>query len=270
MSTDTRGDARQQWKAWREERTETVSAPYGPLALTGTYWLADAPEGRIPAIPGQWAAEEDAVRLTAAATDGLTLDGRPLDGVVRLRADKGPAAAARVSYGGRKLVVIRREGLWAVRVFDPGSAGRREFAGIDVFGHDEEWARSGSFRPHGSRRRISVANADGRERSLGLDGELVFTAPGRAGGGEHALQVAVEVDGTLWAVFADATSGTSSYRFRFLRAPAPGAGGQVTLDFNRALLPPCAFADHFICPFPPPGNELPFALEAGERDVLRG
>lgn len=54
MSTDTARDARQQWNAWREERTETVSAPYGPLALTGTYWLADTPEGRIPAIPGQW------------------------------------------------------------------------------------------------------------------------------------------------------------------------------------------------------------------------
>ncbi|MBF6048545.1 DUF1684 domain-containing protein [Streptomyces sp. NRRL B-1677] len=266
MSTDTARDARQQWNAWREERTETVSAPYGPLALTGTHWLADAPEGRIPAIPGQWAEEEDAVRLTAAAVDGLTLDGRPLDGVVRLRPDKGPAAGARVSYGGRKLVVIRREGLWAVRVFDPGSAGRREFAGIDVFDHDEEWVRDGVFRPYGSSRRVSVANADGRERGLGLDGELAFTVAGA----EHTLQAALEVDGTLWAVFADATSGKSSYRFRFLRAPAPGVDGRVTLDFNLALLPPCAFADHFICPFPPPGNTLPLAVPAGERDVLRG
>ncbi|MFF4218849.1 DUF1684 domain-containing protein [Streptomyces nondiastaticus] len=266
MSTDTARDARQQWNAWREERTETVSAPYGPLALTGTHWLADAPEGRIPAIPGQWAEEAEAVRLTATAVDGLTLDGRPLDGVVRLRPDKGPAAAARVSYGGRKLVVIRREGLWAVRVFDPGSAGRREFAGIDVFDHDEKWELPGVFRPYGSSRRVSVANADGRERGLGLDGELAFTVAGT----EHTLQAALEVDGTLWAVFADATSGVSSYRFRFLRAPAPGVDGRVTLDFNRALLPPCAFADHFICPFPPPGNTLTVPVPAGERDVVRG
>jgi hypothetical protein len=32
--------------------------------------------------------------------------------------------------------------------------------------------------------------------------------------------------------------------------------------------PPCAFADAFVCPFPPPGNALPIALEAGERAVL--
>ncbi|GGY00563.1 DUF1684 domain-containing protein [Streptomyces hiroshimensis] len=272
MSTDTGNDARQQWKAWHEERTETVSAPYGPLALTGTYWIADATEGRIPAIPGHWAVDGEngerggAVLLTATAADGLTVDGRPLSGTVRLTADKGPAAAARADHGGRKLVVIRREGLWAVRVYDPGSAGRRAFTAIDVFEYDEDWVSPGVFRPYDSRRRVSVRNADGRERGLGLDGELAFTAAGSG----FTLQVGVEVDGTLWAVFADGTSGDGSYRFRFLRTPAPGVDGRVTVDFNRALLPPCAFADHFICPCPPPGNTLPIVVPAGERRVLLG
>ncbi|MGK5729315.1 DUF1684 domain-containing protein [Streptomyces sp. URMC 124] len=266
MSTDTGNDARQQWKTWHEERTEAVSAPYGPLALTGTHWLADASEGRFPAIPGHWAEDGDAVLLTATAADGLTADGRPLNGAVRLVPDKGAAAAARVDYGGRKLVVMRREGLWAVRVFDPGSAGRRAFTAIDVFPYDEDWVLPGVFRPFDSSRRVTVENADGRERGLGLDGELSFTAAGS----ELALQVAVEVDGTLWAVFADGTSGDTSYRFRFLRTPAPGVDGRVTVDFNGALLPPCAFADHFICPFPPPGNTLPVSVPAGERRVLLG
>jgi uncharacterized protein (DUF1684 family) len=80
--------------------------------------------------------------------------------------------------------------------------------------------------------------------------------------------VTVEQDGSLWAVFADSTSGAGSYRFRFLRPAAPDADGRTTVDFNRALLPPCAFADHFVCPFPPPGNTLDIAVEAGERDLL--
>lgn len=42
----------------------------------------------------------------------------------------------------------------------------------------------------------------------------------------------------------------------------------MTVDLNRAVLPPCAFADHFICPFPPPGNTLPVAVEAGERNRI--
>ncbi|MCC6517765.1 MAG: DUF1684 domain-containing protein, partial [Tabrizicola sp.] len=28
--------------------------------------------------------------------------------------------------------------------------------------------------------------------------------------------------------------------------------------------PPCAFTDFAICPLPPPGNILPFRIEAGE------
>lgn len=75
-------------------------------------------------------------------------------------------------------------------------------------------------------------------------------------------------DGSLWAVFGDATSGGGSHRFRFLYPAAPDAEGRTTIDFNRAQLPPCAFADHFICPFPPPGNILGVAVAAGERDVI--
>ncbi|MEU1133894.1 DUF1684 domain-containing protein [Streptomyces sp. NPDC005900] len=256
-------DAAEDWRRWHEQRAETVAAPYGPLSLTGTHWLADHPDGSILDIPGRWTGTADAVVLSAGAGDGLTVDGRPLTGEVRLGADSGPATA-RVAHGERRLVVIRREGLWAVRVFDPHAATRRAFQGIDATAHDARWAVPGRFTPYGENRTVKVGNADGKERGLGLDGELAF----RLGEAEHTLQVSVEADGSLWAVFADATSGTSSYRFRFLRPAAPDAKGRTTVDFNRALLPPCAFADHFVCPFPPPGNTLATEIAAGERNVL--
>ncbi|MFC9649140.1 MULTISPECIES: DUF1684 domain-containing protein [unclassified Streptomyces] len=261
--------AAQDWESWRERRTATVSAPYGPLSLTGTHWLADYPEGQLPGIPGVWRADEgnegaDEVVLTAADGDGLTADGRPLAGEIRLTADSGPFEESRIAAGGRRLVVLRREGLWAVRAFDPESAARRAFRGIEATPYDPDWTLPGRFRPYGTSRTVRVENADGRERGLGLGGEIVFTVDGT----EHTLQVAIEADGSLWAVFADTTSGKGSYRFRFLRPAAPAADGTVTVDFNRSLLPPCAFADHFICPFPPPGNTLPIAVPAGERDLL--
>ncbi|WP_030624618.1 DUF1684 domain-containing protein [Streptomyces sclerotialus] len=266
MSTEAEKD----WRAWRELRERTVSGPYGPLALTGTYWLADHPDGRIEDVPGHWAEDGEAVRLTAGAGDGLTLDGAPLDGApldgeARLGPDTAPQEA-RAAHGGRRLVVLRREGRWAVRVFDPDAAALRAFTGIDAFPYAGRWRLTGRFRPYDEGRTVQVPNADGRERGLGLGGELAFTVDGE----EHTLQAAVEADGSLWAVLADATSGTESYRFRFLRPPAPAADGTVTVDLNRTLLPPCAFADHFICPFPPPGNTLPFALRAGERQLSAG
>lgn len=246
MTTDPRHD----WKQWHEHRTATVSAPYGLLSLTGTYWLADHPEGRIPAVPGSWREDGDEVVLTAVAEDGLSVDGRPLTGEIRLGVDHTPVQDSRVAHGGRRLVVMRREGLFAVRDFDPGAPARQAFAGIEATPYDPRWTVPGTFHAYDEQRTVRVGNADGRERGLGLSGELVF----ELGGARHSLHAAVESDGSLWAVFADATSGNSSYRFRFLRPAAPAENSSVIVDFNRALLPPCAFAGHFICPLPPPAT----------------
>ena len=69
-------------------------------------------------------------------------------------------------------------------------------------------------------------------------------------------------------VFSDATSGPVSYSVgRFLMV-APNPDGTITLDFNRAYLPPCAFSYNFNCPMPPAENRFPFAVEAGEKNVL--
>ncbi|MET8061828.1 DUF1684 domain-containing protein [Streptomyces microflavus] len=271
MSTDAQQhqqaggpDAAQEWQRWHEGRVLAVAAPYGPLSLTGTHWLSDYPEGRIPAVPGQWREDGDEVVLTATAEDGIVVDGKPLTGEVRLSADRGPIDDSRVAQGERRLVVLRREGLWAVRDFDPDSPSRHAFSTIDATPYDPRWSLAGIYRPYAEERAVRVPNADGVQRGLGLGGEIAFTVDGD----EHTLQVAVEPDGSLWAVFADATSGNGSYRFRFLRPGAPAGDGSVHIDFNRALLPPCAFADHFICPFPPPGNSLTVPVPAGERNRL--
>ncbi|MFF4044233.1 DUF1684 domain-containing protein [Streptomyces sp. NPDC001816] len=249
------------WKQWHEQRVERISAPYGPLALTATHWVEDHPEGRLPDIPGTWVADGDGVVLAAAEGDGLTLDGRPFAGEAHLAADLGPEAESRVALGEKRLVVLVREDVWGVRVYDPAAEARRAFGGIEATPYDPRWSVPGRFTPYDDTRTVRVGNADGRERGLALAGELAFSLAGN----DLTLQVAQQGDGRLWAVFGDATSGDTSFRFRFLFPQAPDAEGRTTVDFNRAQLPPCAFADHFICPFPPPGNRLDVAIEAGER-----
>jgi uncharacterized protein (DUF1684 family) len=49
---------------------------------------------------------------------------------------------------------------------------------------------------------------------------------------------------------------------------APSPDGSITLDFNRAFLPPCAFSYNYNCPIPPEQNRFPFKVEAGEKNVL--
>jgi uncharacterized protein (DUF1684 family) len=82
--------------------------------------------------------------------------------------------------------------------------------------------------------------------------------------------VAYDDDGGLWLVFADATSGTTTYGAgRQLYAPAPAADGSVVLDFNRTTNLPCAYTDFTTCPVPLPQNRLPVAIEAGEQLPLQ-
>ncbi|MGA5823446.1 DUF1684 domain-containing protein [Kitasatospora sp. NPDC094028] len=254
--------AAEDWKHWSEQRAASVSAPHGQLALTGTHWLAPEP-GEVPGLPGRWWADGEGVRVRAAAADGITVGGRPVDGEVLLRPDTDPAADT-AALGDLLLVPIEREGEIALRVLDPAAPRRTAFAGISSYPYAPEWAVPAVFTPfEGEPQAVVVPNADGRERPLAVSGRIEFTVAG-----EHRTLTVSSAGGRLSGVISDATSGADTYRFRFITLPAPDADGNTVLDLNRAYLPPCAFSDHFICPFPPPGNRLDFAVEAGERQVL--
>ncbi|MDZ5621424.1 DUF1684 domain-containing protein [Nocardioides sp. HM23] len=92
-------------------------------------------------------------------------------------------------------------------------------------------------------------------------GEVAFTLAG-----EPVRLVAYDDDGGLWLVFADATTGRTTYGAgRQLYTPAPAADGSLVLDFNRTINLPCAYTDYTTCPVPLPQNRLQVAIEAGEQ-----
>ncbi|GAB4215452.1 MAG: hypothetical protein OHK0022_55370 [Roseiflexaceae bacterium] len=92
-------------------------------------------------------------------------------------------------------------------------------------------------------------------------GAVVFTL----GGQEYRLDAASLSAHGLFLVFRDQTSGNETYgAARFLSTPPP-QDGLVTLDFNRAVHPPCAFTEFATCPLPPRQNHLPVRIAAGER-----
>ena len=67
-------------------------------------------------------------------------------------------------------------------------------------------------------------------------------------------------------VFRDRTAGETYGAGRFLYGEE-NADGTITLDFNCAFNPPCAFTDFAICPLPPRENRLSFPIRAGERKL---
>ena len=75
-----------------------------------------------------------------------------------------------------------------------------------------------------------------------------------------------EPDAKQWFfIFKDPTAGRDTYpagRYLYTDLPKDGA---VTLDFNKAESPPCAFTAYATCPLPPPQNRLSVRIEAGEK-----
>ena len=99
------------------------------------------------------------------------------------------------------------------------------------------------------------------------------TARFRLGGADCSLDL-YWLDGYaggLFAPFADATSGTTTYGAgRYLLDTVKGADlgtedGRLVLDFNFAYNPSCAYDPSWACPLAPPGNRLAIGVEAGER-----
>nr|WP_200941817.1 DUF1684 domain-containing protein [Angustibacter sp. Root456] len=255
-------DARSAWERWCESRDSAVRSGWGPLALTGTHWFDDALE--LDGLPGRWQVVDGSVTLTASAGDGLVVDDQPLDGTVRVHSDM-EAVGTSVTAGDARLLLIDREGAFAVRVYDPNSPALQAFQGIEQFPFDERWVHEATFTPYDVDRVVRIPHVDGVERGYPIGGEIAFALDG------GAVRLAVEVEpetGQMQAVLSDATSGVSTYRFRFLDLDTPDGDGRVVADLNRLRLPPCAFSDHFVCPFPPPSNQLELALEAGEKQPL--
>ena len=111
---------------------------------------------------------------------------------------------------------------------------------------------------------MELANNLGDVLTLRTSGSVELTVKGEA-----LRLTAIDYDDRLWFVFSDLTSGSETYpAARFLYADMPDLDGMTTVDFNRAYNPPCAFNPYTTCPLPPPENQLPLRIEAGELDYI--
>jgi uncharacterized protein len=77
--------------------------------------------------------------------------------------------------------------------------------------------------------------------------------------------------GGVFVPFRDGTCGAESYgggRYVLDTVKGSDLGGQLTLDFNFAYNPSCAWDPRWACPLTPPANRLDIRIEAGEMTPL--
>ena len=141
------------------------------------------------------------------------------------------------------------------------------FEGPRYFPLAEEWrkhARLDRSSP-GTGQHVQLLTSIGDLRDFEVYGRFVFGHGGQELG-LAAYRMVPEPPGydELFVPFKDATTGKQSYGAgRYLDIPRLD-GEAYVLDFNRAYNPLCAYSPRYNCPYPPPENTLPVAVEAGE------
>lgn len=262
-------------QAWRAQMEAALRAEDGWLALAGLFWLREGantfgsgpdedlvfPDGTCPAHLGTFHRSGEDVQVEFAAGADALVDGVAVSGRITLRHDDGgPGTPSMISYGSLGFHVLVRGPRVGIRLRDRDSAARRAFTGRIWFDHDPEAVVAARFEPNPPGTTIPITNVLGDTEATPSPGRVHFTYAGQA-----CSLDAVASGEELFFNFKDRTNGVSTYgASRFLMVGRPD-GDTVTLDFNRAVSPPCAFTVHATCPLAPLQNHLPFAIAAGER-----
>ncbi|HEY2019263.1 MAG TPA: DUF1684 domain-containing protein [Bryobacteraceae bacterium] len=242
---------------WRRAREAALKADGGWLSVAGLFWLHEGvnPIGK---------AESNTVVLPDGAPEAGRFElhqGKvtaTVDGVTR---DVAPDSKDVVRVGRLSLFVIKRGEKYGIRMKDPDSEYRRNFHGIEYYPANEKYRVTARFVSE--KRTIPILNILGQTEQSECPGYVVF----RLNGQEVRLSPIIEEPGDqqLFYIFRDQTTGKETYGAgRFLYSDMP-KDGQVTLDFNKAYNPPCAFTPYATCPLPPRENHLAVRIEAGEK-----
>ncbi len=255
---------------WRSQHEAELKAEDGWLAVAGLFWLKEGrntvgsdssnsivlPRG--PARAGVFDIHAGKTTFLAAKGVGALVNGKPASATAQLKADTdgGPD---QVRVDGLTMFVIHRGDRFGIRLKDPRSKRRREFAGERWFPVNESYRVTANFVAYEKPKMIPIANVLGQTEPEASPGYATFTLQGRA----LRLEPVTE-DDHLFFIFRDLTAGRETYAAgRFLYAALP-KNGVVELDFNKAESPPCAFTDFATCPLPPKQNRLEIRIEAGE------
>lgn len=257
-------------QAWRQRMEQSLRAERGWLALAGLFWLENGenqfgaagdnaivlPGTSAPAHAGSFTLRDGVVTLLPS-TDSITVNGEPAT-IARLRSD---GDADLIAIGHLTMRLLRRGERYAIRLWDRRNPAREAFAGRRWYPIDAAYRLTARFIAHDPPRTLPVPNVLSEIEQRPSPGYAIFTLGGR----ERSLDAVIDGD-ELFFIFRDQTAGDTTYAAgRFLKAAYP-EDGQITLDFNRAYSPPCAFTAFATCPLPPPGNHLPLRIEAGELD----
>ena len=260
-----------QIKAWRQRRVAALKADDGWLTVAGLFWLKEGnnsvgtdaandivlPARSAPGRVGVFKFANGATTFEAAPDVSVAIGGKPTTRAAMVPDAAGPPTV--LAINDLTMFVIKRGDRYGIRLRDKSSEMRKHFTELRYFPVREEYRVRAKWVPYDPPKSIAVPNILGQTEMTPCPGRAEFTLQGQ----KLSLEPVSEGD-VLFFIFKDQTSGKETYPpGRFLYADLP-KDGEVVLDFNKAVNPPCAFTPFATCPLPPEQNRLLVRVEAGE------
>lgn len=109
---------------------------------------------------------------------------------------------------------------------------------------------------------LTLDTSDGEKVDFLIAGKVRF----QVDNGDYELTLLKDADrGRFFLPFNDSTNGLETYKDGRYIDPQQKPNGKLTLDFNYAYNPYCAYDQGWSCPLPPEQNKLPVEIPAGEK-----
>jgi len=268
--------------AWRAQRATSLQAPEGWLSLIALGWLQEGDNsfgsaddcrvqiaGKGPAHIAIVRLEKGSLRLLPSAAGfpkDLMVDGQPAKEQALLADDTDKPS--KLTIGTLTIIVIHRDEQFGLRVKDLQAPTRVSFHGLRWYAPDSAYRVHARWVPYNPPKVLDIPTILGTTTHLPAPGAAEFSMDGKTFRLEPVLEDPQSTD--LFFILRDATSKTTTYgagRFLYTELPDHGVNqpGELWLDFNRLINPPCAFTPYATCPLPPPQNRLNVPIPAGEQ-----
>jgi uncharacterized protein (DUF1684 family) len=259
---------------WKEKRLTNLKSENGWLNLAGLFWLEEGvntigsdssnsiifPDKAPPRL-GEYILENRQVSFIPEPGTEILLNGKPIKGLEVITDRSGKPTL--LETGSLAWFIIERGDQFGIRLRDYKHPAINELTHIETFPADPAWKIEAKFEAYEEPRELLIPTVIGTVEKNMCPGILHFTV-----NGVQQKFYPVTAGRRLFVIFADETSALETYGGgRFLYLDKPDRRGLVTIDFNKAFNPPCAFTQYATCPLPPRENFLTVRILAGEKGV---
>lgn len=261
---------------WHQYRIDVLKKPNGWLNLEGLFWLHKGKNNfgkekgndchyenaQFPKVLGSFIYEGDSVVWENDKSQSILINKAITKPGQSYKVFGGNVNDAVMDWSHFSWVVIKREDKVGIRFRNLNAKTLLDFKDIERFPITTNWRiKAKLVQP--AQDFLMITNVLGQTTASKNAGTLEFQVNGQI----YTLDVIDEGGPNLFIVFADQTSGITTYGAgRFIDIPKPDALGNTEIDFNKAYNPPCAFTAFATCPLPPKQNRLALKIEAGEKN----